>query len=82
MLPALSRVIKDSELITVILISSGDGKIQGTAIDGRINEYYHQWRKQQKKGRIPFVIVLRAKSGQLADCSFNTAPWPRANAAA
>ena len=74
--PALSRVIKDSELITVILISSGDGKIQGTAIDGRINEYYNQWRKQQEKGRIPFVIVLRAQSGQLADYSFNTAPWP------
>jgi hypothetical protein len=74
--PALSRVIKDSELITVILISSGDGKILGTAIDGRINEYYDQWRKQQQKAQIPFVIVLRAMSGQVADYSFNTAPWP------
>jgi hypothetical protein len=74
--PALSRVIKDSELITVILISSGDGKVEGTAIDGRINEYYNQWRKQQQNARIPFVIVLRAKSGQLADYSLNTAPWP------
>jgi hypothetical protein len=74
--PALSRVIKDSELITVILISSGDGKVQGTAIDGRINEYYNQWRKQQQNAGIPFVIVLRTKSGQLADYSLNTAPWP------
>jgi hypothetical protein len=74
--PALSRVIKDSELITVILISSGDGEIQGTPIDGRINEYYNQWRKQQQKARIPFVIVLRAKNGQLVDYSLNTAPWP------
>ena len=74
--PALTRVIKDSELITVILISSGDAKVQGTAIDGGINAYYDQWRKQQQKARIPFVMVLRAISGQVTDYSFNTAPWP------
>jgi hypothetical protein len=74
--PALSRVINDSELITVILISSGDDKIQGTPIDGRINEYYQQWRGQLQKARMPFVTVLRARYGQLADCVVNIPPWP------
>jgi hypothetical protein len=74
--PTLNHVIKDSEFITVILISSGDGKIQGTPLDDRINEYFDQWRKQHQKARIPFVIVLRATNGQLADYSLNTPPWP------
>ena len=74
--PALSRVIRDSELITVILISSGDEKIEGTLIDGAVNEYFSRWRKQQQKAQIPFVMVWRAKNGALVDCSFNTALWP------
>lgn len=73
---ALNRVIKDSELITVILISSGDGKIQGTPLDDRINEYFERWRKQHQKERIPFVIVLRANNGQIADYSLNIPSWP------
>ena len=74
--PAMSRLFNDSELITVILISSGDGEVQGTPIDGRINEYYNQWREQQQKARIPFIIVLRVRNGQLLACSLNTTPWP------
>jgi hypothetical protein len=74
--PAMSRLLNDSELITVILISSGDGEVQGTPIDGRINEYYNQWREQQQKARIPFIIVLRVRNGQLLACSLNTTPWP------
>jgi hypothetical protein len=74
--PALGRLINDSELITVILISSGESKVQGLGIDGLINDYYSEWRKQQEKGRIPFIIVLRAQSGQLSEHAFNTALWP------
>jgi hypothetical protein len=75
-LPALGHVIRDSELITVVLITSGDDKIQGTPFDDRINKYYQQSREQQKKKRMPFVTVLRAKDGQLAECVVNTPPWP------
>jgi hypothetical protein len=73
---ALRRVMNDSELITVILISSGDDNVQGTPIDGRINEYYQQWRDHLQKAHMPFVIVLRAQSGQLADCVVNIPAWP------
>ena len=35
--PALGRVIKDSELIMVVLISSGDHEVRGTPFDDQIN---------------------------------------------
>ncbi len=75
-LPTMTRVIKDSDRITVILISSGDDSIKGTPFDARINEYYQRWREQQQKARMPFVIALRAQDGLLADYAMNTPPWP------
>src|ERR1019366_5404819 len=72
--PTLSRVIKDSELITVILISSGDGRIRGTPFDDQLNEAYRQWHAQQQKARMPFVTVLRARRGQAIRCVVNTPP--------
>jgi hypothetical protein len=72
----LDRVIKDSELITVILISSGDSKIRGTPFDEQINAAYQQSHDQQQKARMPFVTVLRAKKGRAAEYVVNTPPWP------
>ena len=74
--PALSRVIKESELITVILICSGDGKIRGTPFDDQINQTFQQWHDIQQKARLPFVTVLRARHGQVAAYVVNTPPWP------
>jgi len=74
--PALSRVIEASEVITVILISSGDFKFHGTPFDDRINAAYLQFRDQQQKARMPFVTVLRARHGQVVDYIVNTPPWP------
>ena len=73
---ALRRVMNDSELITVILISSGNDHVQGTPIDGRINDYYQQWREHLQTARMPFVIVLTLRHGQLADCAVNIPAWP------
>ncbi len=75
-LPVLGRVIEGSQLLTVIVVSSGDERIRGTPFDDRINEFYQQWHDQQKEARMPFVTVLRAKNGQLADYVVNTPPWP------
>jgi len=72
----LSSLIEASELITVILISSGDCKIRGTRFDDRINAAYQQFHDQQQKARMPFVTVLRARHGQVADYIVNTPPWP------
>jgi hypothetical protein len=75
-LPALSRLISGSPLITIILISSADETIHGTLFDAQINEFYQKWQDVQQKARMPFVTVLRARDGQFADFTVNTPPWP------
>jgi hypothetical protein len=75
-LPVLTRVISDSGLLTVLLVSSGDEKMRGTPYDSQINEYWQKWHDQQQKARMPFVTILRASAGQVAECTVNTPPWP------
>ncbi|HOS76257.1 MAG TPA: hypothetical protein PKW12_13460, partial [Verrucomicrobiota bacterium] len=67
--PALDRVIGNSDQITIMLISSGDEKVQGTPFDPQIADYYRRGRNQQKKAQMPFVTILRAQLGQLIHCS-------------
>jgi len=74
-LPALNRVVADSDLITVILITAGTENIQGTPFDDKINETYRVWRAEQLKARMPFLTVLRARGGHITECSVNPAPW-------
>ena len=74
--PALRRVIEASEALTVVLITSGDCKIQGTPFNEQVNAAYQQFRGQQQKAHMPFVTVLRARHGQVVDYIVNTPPWP------
>ena len=73
--PALDKVIKDSEFITVILISSGQDAISGTPYDDKINELYNNWKGDQEKERMPFVTVLRAKRGTIIGYAAIPVPW-------
>ena len=72
----MDRVVKDSDFITLILITDGSQNIQGTPFDGRINELFRLWHSEQEKARRPFLTVLRAKSGKITDVSVTPAPWP------
>jgi hypothetical protein len=72
----LSRVINESEFITVILVSDGSEKLQGTPFDDAINEAYKSWRSEQQRARMPFITVLRGKRGKLTDYTVNPAQWP------
>lgn len=74
-LPTLCRVVTNSELITVVLISTGNGNLQGTGFDEKINATYAQWRSQQQKKKMPFVTLLRARHGVLTDFAVSPAPW-------
>jgi hypothetical protein len=73
--PALDKVIKDSELITVILISSGEEAMTGTPFDDKINELYKSWKVDQEKAKMPFITVLRAKRGRITGYAAVPAPW-------
>jgi len=73
--PALEKVVKDSESITIILVSSGEETMAGTPFDDQINQLYKNWREEQQKARMPFVTVLRAKRGTIIGYSVTPSPW-------
>src|ERR1051325_661111 len=73
--PPLENVIKDSEFITVVLVSSGEEKMLGTPFDDQMNQLYDNWREEQQKSRMPFVTVLRAKRGTIIGYSVTPTPW-------
>ena len=75
-LPRIARVVNDSELITVILVNSGEEELAGTPYDSQINEYYKTWLERQRKALKPFVTVLRGERGKLTRYSVSPVPWP------
>jgi hypothetical protein len=75
-IPALQNLVKDSELITVILISAGDARMRGTPFDDPINDYYARWCDEQQNGQVPLVTVLRARNGKMIRCSVRPALGP------
>lgn len=74
--PGLEQVIQASELITVVLFTSGQEAMAGTPFDQKINEVYAAWREVQQRERKPFVTVLRARQGKIVFGSASPAPWP------
>ena len=75
-LPALAYVVERSERLTVVLLSSGEEKIQGTPFDQQVNDYFQRLRKQQQKTRMPFVVAFSVHKGHMINCTMNTPPWP------
>jgi hypothetical protein len=72
----MMRVVKDSDKITVLLISNGDDKVSGTPFDSEINESYKLNSSEQRKLRQPFVTVLRARKGEFIGWNVSMPPWP------
>ena len=75
-LPALEDLVRNSEFITVIFISTGEERIEGTPFDNSINQTYEKWRSEQQKTQMPFVTVLRARRGKMTHYSLSPVPWP------
>ncbi len=76
LLPNLRDVIRASDIITIFIISNGEGKMKGTAFDQEINDLYQQNLKETKSHRVPIVTVLQAKGGRLLRYTVNAFPWP------
>jgi hypothetical protein len=74
--PELQRVVRESEKLTVLLVSDGSEPVSGTPFDARINEFFKQNAWPQKQKRMPFVTVLRSYRGKFAGVTLNLAPWP------
>jgi hypothetical protein len=70
----MSDLVTNSEFITVVLISSGSEKIRGTPYSDAINAVYKKFQSTQEKAKMPFVTVLRAQGGHIADFKVSTPP--------
>jgi hypothetical protein len=75
-LPGIKKIVGESQLSTIILISSGEENISGTPFDARINANFEDWRVQQRKAGLPFVTIFRGVDGHLTGCAASPAPWP------
>lgn len=71
----LASVVKDSERITVLILTDGSSKISGTPFDKQINESYRLNYAVQRKQRMPFITVLRAQRGDFTGWRVNTPPF-------
>ena len=75
-LAPMMRVVKDSDKITVLLISDGDDKVSGTPFDNEINAAFKLNSSAQRKLNMPFVTVLRGRKGEFVGGRVSMSPWP------
>ncbi len=69
------RVVKISDVITVILISDGTDPIKGTPFDANINAFYKTNSAKQKKARMPVVTVFRGVGGLMTTNTVALGSW-------
>ena len=72
----LTKVVADSDKITVILISDGSESPTGTPFDRQIAEAFKLNNAEQRRQAMPFVTILRAAKGEFVSFKVNTPPWP------
>lgn len=70
------RVIKMSDVITVILISDGTDPIKGTPIDAQLSAFYKTNYQAQRKARLPIVTVFHGEKGSLTTNTVALGSWP------
>ncbi|MDE3066571.1 MAG: hypothetical protein KGJ60_03370 [Verrucomicrobiota bacterium] len=72
----LNRLVADSERLTVVFFCDGNDEIWGTPFDVGINRIFAERRRERKKVRQPFVLVLRTQLGKYVGCTVNFPPAP------
>jgi hypothetical protein len=70
------KLIRMSDVITVVMISDGNDSIKGTPFDAQLNAFYKTNYRQQKKEQMPFITVFRGVGGNLTTNTVTMAPWP------
>jgi hypothetical protein len=74
--PEMLKVMADNENITIILVTTGDGAMEGPPFSAKINAAWKEWRDELEGIQMPLQTVLRARNGQPTDWSFTPAPRP------
>lgn len=72
----VSPLVKDSDKLTVLLVTDGSSQVSGTPYDAEINDVFKKSSSEQKKQKMPFVTVLRTKQGEFIGNKVGLPPWP------
>ena len=75
-LASMFEVVKNSNIITVFIVSDGKGTVRGTPFNQEINAICRQDVQDMKDNPMPIVIVLQAKAGRINKYNVNALPWP------
>ncbi len=73
---SLSALTKISDRLTVLILTDGEETISGTPFDNEINASFKLNEADQRKARMPFVVVIRSEKGKFIGHTVNVAPWP------
>lgn len=73
---SLSALTKISERLTVLFLTDGAETISGTPFDSEINASFKLNEADQRKSKMPFVVVLRSEKGRFIGHTVNVPPWP------
>jgi len=74
---AINKIVKISDLVTVVIISDGKSPIQGTPFDNDINHLYLQAVHDMKGKSRAVVTVLQGKAGNYTpNYNVSARPWP------
>jgi hypothetical protein len=73
--PELSRVVKESRRLTVLIYSEPSQTISGTPCDETLNNAYAAKKAENSSTRMPLVTVLRSEKGKLLGQTVAYAPW-------
>jgi hypothetical protein len=74
--PEMLKVMAGSDNVTIILVSTGDGVMEGTRFSAQINSAWKDWYDEQDGVHMPLQTVMRARNGQPTDWSLTPAPRP------
>jgi hypothetical protein len=74
--PEMLKALADSENVTIILISTGEGVIEGTRFSEQINSAWKEWHDEQEGVHMPLQTVMRARNGQPTGWFLTAAPRP------
>jgi hypothetical protein len=73
--PEMLKVIANTDNVTVILISTGEGVMHGTPFDEQINSSWKEWHDELDGIQMPLQTVLGAANGKLT--AWIMTPGPR-----
>jgi len=69
------RLVRESESLTLVLLTDGGEPVRGTPFDDAINAAFRRYRREQQRVRMPLVTVWRAQGGRLVNYVVGQPQW-------